>query len=386
MRYWLPLTFIASCSLPTSQAQTTYEVLVNSRGTNAVFRYDASGNFLGEFIESGAGGLSGPEQVLFHPDGSVLVTGFGNSAIKRYDGITGDYLGDFSSGYALDVPSKMSIGPDSLIYVTQWGTVQQKVVRFDLDGSFVDEFTSIDTPNGLGHFWDAQGRFYLSVYGNGGNGTVQRFAADGTFIDVFINSAILQGPTDIWQEANGDVLVQDWTTGQVLRFDSTGSYLGVYISGLTNPEGHAFLPPDGDLLMGDWGVDAVQRFDAAGNDLGYFTIGNGLTDPNGVYVREAPTVGIMESAAAHGTLTLTPNVGSGPFDLFLQHSMGLGARFEVLDALGRVVEERSLLQTVSDGLHWRWMPDGSLAPGRYTAVVRDGSTVLRARLIFTSGP
>ena len=48
MRYWLTFAFIASCSLPTSQAQTTYEVLVNSRGTNAVFRYDASGNFLGE--------------------------------------------------------------------------------------------------------------------------------------------------------------------------------------------------------------------------------------------------------------------------------------------------------------------------------------------------
>ena len=47
------------------------------------------------------GGLNGTEDILFHPDGSVLVTGFGNTTIKRYDGETGAFLGDFSSGYAL---------------------------------------------------------------------------------------------------------------------------------------------------------------------------------------------------------------------------------------------------------------------------------------------
>lgn len=385
MRTFLLFAFMSWCSMLPSWAQTTYEVLVNSRGTNAVHRYDANGNFLGEFITSGSGNLVGPEQVLFHPDGSLLVTGFGNGAIKRYHGVSGAYLGDFSTGYVLDTPSKMSIGPDDLIYVTQWGSVQKKVVRFDLAGNFVDEFTSIDTPNGLGHFWDAQGRFYLSVYGNGATGTVQRFAADGTFIDVFINSAILQGPTDIWQEANGDVLVQDWTSGTVLRYDSTGSYLGVYISGLTNPEGHAFLPPNGDLLMGDWGVDAVHRHDASGMELGYFTNGNGLSDPNGVYVREVPAVGIAEDISAQGTLMVTPNVGHGPFDLSVPEPLGRGARFQVLDAVGRVVEERLIQQGDKEALRWRWVPGERLPPGRYTAIVRDGRTVLRASIVVLGG-
>ena len=89
-------------------------------------------------------------KTFFHPDGSVLVTGFGNTTIKRYDGETGAFLGDFSSGYALATPSKMSIGPDSLIYVTQWDAVQNNIVRFDLDGNFVDEFTTEGAPNGLG--------------------------------------------------------------------------------------------------------------------------------------------------------------------------------------------------------------------------------------------
>ncbi len=263
-------------------ARVDFEVLVNSRGTNAIFRYDMDGNFMGEFIASGAGGLASPEDVLFHPDGRVLVSGFGNATIKEYD-VSGAYLGDFSSGYALANPSKMSIGPDDLIYITQWDAVQNEIVRFDLDGQFVDEFTTVGAPNGLGHFWDAEGRFYVALFGSANDGTVHRFDPMGADLGTFIDSAVLQGPTDIWQEASGEILVEDWIAGTVLRYSESGEYIETFLSGMTSPEGIAFTP-SGDLLIGDWGEDAVHRFDASGNDLGYFASGDGLTDPNHVVV------------------------------------------------------------------------------------------------------
>ena len=352
-------------ALCTAHGQSSYEVLVNSRGTNAVFRYDLEGNCLGEFIASGSGGLVGPEDVLFHPDGTVLVTGFGNTAIKRYDGSTGDYLGDFSTGYDLEVPSKMSIGLDSLLYVTQWGTTQNKVVRFDLDGVFVDEFTEVATPNGLGHFWDDQGRFYISVYGNGANGFVRRFTAGGEDLGVFINSTVLQGPTDLWQEENGDVLVQDWTTGTVLRYDSTGAYVGVFVSGLTNPEGLAFLP-DGDLLMGDWGVEAVHRISPDGAVLGYFASGNGLTDPNGVFLRAVPTIGIDEDGTCQMRILASPAVGPGPFEI---RGLPMGTTaFTVLDATGRTVD--AMIGSPGTSATLSWEPGPSFRAGVYRIVVR----------------
>ncbi|MBK8498256.1 MAG: hypothetical protein IPL52_05445 [Flavobacteriales bacterium] len=76
----VPFALLWSCAATGAFAQTQFEVLVNSRGTNAVHRYSLDGTFLGEFIEQGAGGLFGPEDILFHPDGSVLVTGF-----RQYD-------------------------------------------------------------------------------------------------------------------------------------------------------------------------------------------------------------------------------------------------------------------------------------------------------------
>ena len=288
-------------------AQQPLEVLVNSRGTNSVKLYDQDGNYYYDFIAPSSGGLINPEDVLFHPDGTILVTGFGNSAIKQYDGTTGDYLGNFSHGYNLSSPSKMSIGPDSLIYVTQWGTTQNKVVRFDLDGNYVDEFTKIGAPNGLGHTWDSHGNFYISLYGNGGNGTVHKFDSLGNSLGTFINSAILQGPTDIWFNKNGDMLVEDWTTGKILRYDSTGQYLNSFTVGMTNPEGVAFFP-NGDILVGDWGEDAVHRIDSNGNKLGYFCSGSNLTDPNNVAIREALIIGIKEVPIA--TFNVTPTVGT----------------------------------------------------------------------------
>ena len=103
---FIVLLLVAVCGF----AQTQVEVFVNSRGTNAIKKYDGEGNYLGNFIAPGSGGLVAPEDVLFHPDGTMLVTGAGNGYIKRYDGQTGSFLGNFSSGYLLEIPSKMSIG------------------------------------------------------------------------------------------------------------------------------------------------------------------------------------------------------------------------------------------------------------------------------------
>ncbi len=78
---------------------TTQQVFVNSRNSHEVKLYDLNGNFIENFVEAGSGGLSFPQEVLWHPDGFLLVTGRGNTAIKKYDGTTGDYLGNFTSAY-----------------------------------------------------------------------------------------------------------------------------------------------------------------------------------------------------------------------------------------------------------------------------------------------
>lgn len=341
-------------------AQTSqYQVLVQNRSNHSVQLYSESGTYLYDIISSGSGGLSAPEDILFLPDSTMLVSGINNTALKRYDALTGTYLGNFTTGYSLSLPSKMSIGPDSLIYVTQWGTTQNKVVRFTLTGQFVDEFTSVGTPNGLEHVWDAEGNFYISVYGNGGNGFIQKFDSLGNDLGVFIANIPLQGPTDIWWAANGDMLVADWTSGKVWRYDSNGTYLGWFISvGLVNPEGVAFTP-DGKLLIGDWGLDQVLQYDTLGNYQGAFAFGNGLDDPNGVHIHPINLLATSVNELSQQAFQIFPNPANDVIHIqFADGTLQKNIRYEISDLRGSILQSGNI-NTTDFSVNISTLPSGA---------------------------
>ena len=120
-------------------------------------KYDgATGAYLGDFIPDSSGGLSATQEVRFGPDGHLYVSGRENSTVKKYNGVTGEYIGDFTSGFALDGPTKINFGPDGFLYVSQWGAPgavsPKKIVRFNAaTGIFVDEFTTTTMSSAGGH-------------------------------------------------------------------------------------------------------------------------------------------------------------------------------------------------------------------------------------------
>ena len=354
------------------QAQNNVQVLVNSRGTHSIKSYDAQGNYQGDFIKPGQGGLANPEDIVFHPDGSILITGHSNAFIKKYDGKTGEYLGNFSKGYVLSSPSKMSIGPDNLLYVTQWGTSQNKVVRFDLEGNFVDEFTSIGAPKGLGHTWDDEGNFYIALFGVvSGNGTIHKFGPDGADLATFINSAVLRGPTNIWWDSHGNMLVQDWNAGTILRYNHLGEYQGVFTRGLTNPEGLAFLP-NGNILIGDWGTDLVHLLAPNGNKLGNFTIGNGLIDPNCVRVRNLATTGIDRDEIIVFDEFVTSSIGR--HFKFKKQIITRASKLRIINSMGHTVQTWNQVPSY-------WNAEG-LPSGLYIAELSGTTTRWMQKLII----
>ncbi len=267
-------------------AQAPFEFLVSNTNTNSVKRYASDGTYLGNFVASNSGGLSGTQDMLMHPDGRLLVTGINNTTVKSYNGTTGAYLGDFSSGVSIQGPTKLTLGPDSLIYVTQWNSSQNEVVRLNLDGSFHSKWTSGGPTRALGQEWDKDGNLYVAIFGNTGDGVVRKFDPFGNDLGDFIPTTQLQGPTEIWFDSNGDLLVQDWSASNVKRFDSAGNFINVFTSGVGQSEGFAVFD-DRSILMPDWASDVVHHVDSVGTYLSIFAAGNGLSDPNGILRRSA---------------------------------------------------------------------------------------------------
>src|SRR5260370_34762502 len=84
---------LAVTSLPCAGAA---DLLVGNLSDNSIKRFDGiTGAFLGNFVAPGAGGLSTPGYFIFGPDGNLYVSSIGNDSVKRYNGTTGAYINDF---------------------------------------------------------------------------------------------------------------------------------------------------------------------------------------------------------------------------------------------------------------------------------------------------
>ncbi|MDH3267589.1 MAG: T9SS type A sorting domain-containing protein [Ignavibacteria bacterium] len=187
----------------------------------------------------------------------------------------------------------MKIGEDSLLYVLQWSG-NGKVRRYQLDGTFFDEFTTVGVAQSIGLDWDGNGNLYVSSY-SGKN--VRKFDENGNDMGLFVTTNLL-GPTNIWFDDNGDLLVIDYNGTSVKRFDPNGNYLNDFITGLSNSEGVDFFP-NGDILIGNGATSSVKLFDSAGTyieDLIPSGAGNLLT-PNAVVIRDITAVSVPDESS-----------------------------------------------------------------------------------------
>ena len=284
----------------------SFEIYVSDAGNFnnppwQILRFDEDGTNPTVFIDTN---LNWPQDILFLEDSNtVLISNLGSGKITRHDAATGAYIDDFAS--LISGPTRIKIGKDSLLYVLQWSG-DGKVLRYQLDGTYVDAFTSTGVPQSIGMDWDSVGNLYVSSY----NGDlVKKFDTAGVDQGVFI-STNLSGPTNIWFDTTGELLVADYDGTAVKRFSSTGTYVSDFITGLSKCEGVAMFP-NGDILIGNGSTKSVKLFDSTGayiSDL--IPSGSGsLLTPNAVVLRETSTTSIREKPAAPASF-IYPTTGT----------------------------------------------------------------------------
>ncbi|MBO3697142.1 hypothetical protein [Roseivirga sp. E12] len=266
-----------SLTLTTTELRDLY--ISNSRGNSVVVIDEVTGELIGDFVSPAIGGLGNTQEMIINDAGDFLVTGLNNTALKLYDGATGAFIRDFTNGYVLGAPTKTSIGPDNLIYVSQWTNDINNVARFNYEtGAFVDEFvTGVD--RAMGHAWDSNGNYYLALFGTP---SIVKYDSQGNEL-AKIGEGLLQGPVNVWvDESRNGLFVVDWSVGQVKEFDlATGNFKSNLVTGMQRVEGFLF-GRDNALYLCDWQNNSVNEYDltsGASRRIMQFDV---LNNPNGV--------------------------------------------------------------------------------------------------------
>ncbi len=265
----------------------TRDLLVGSWSTHAIRRYDGETQaFLGNFVVPGSGGLNLPDGMDFGADGNLYVSSSNTNSILRFDGNSGDFLDVFASD-GLAAPGNLKFGPDGLLYVANKNT--GSVLRFHPDtGQPLGVFASgggLQQPVGL--LW-TQNELLVSDFA--GNAIRRYDAVTGAFAG---NFATVATPLILNLDANANVLVSSHNASTIFRFDSSGTPLGPFLSGgpINCPVGYVF-DDLGQMVVASWQNNRILRYDAAsGAYLGPYAAGNGLRLPNDLLWMPVPEPG-----------------------------------------------------------------------------------------------
>jgi len=226
----------AASPTPGSAPPLSVGLLVASRGSDRILRYDGSGSSGGVFASDPA--LVRPVGITFGPDGNLYVAAGDTDRVLRFAGGTGTSLGVFTLGATIQSPRNVNFGPDGAFYVADG--FHGQVLRFD--------------------------------------------GATGAFDRVFIQDPTLQGPTSFTFGPDGNVYVVSVLTNRVLRFDgTTGALLGPFATtGLLQPHDVSF-GPDANLYVTNSGSTVIQRFRGdTGEPIGPFVSDSALRQPLGM--------------------------------------------------------------------------------------------------------
>lgn len=124
-------------------------ILVTTAGggnTDAVAEFDASGNYLGNFIEPNSAIMDGPFCVLYRDaQDDYLVTASTSDAVHQYDN-AGAYIGDLVSG--IQFPEQVSIASNGNLLVAGF-SVPSGVYEYTSDGTQVGYYDVVGSPRGV---------------------------------------------------------------------------------------------------------------------------------------------------------------------------------------------------------------------------------------------
>ena len=294
LRGLLPIALFALSQLAVAQA----DLLVTDSVHHSIKRYDGTtGAYEGDFVTAGSGGLNDPFGITYGSDGSLFVASEGTRQILKYNGQTGAFTGVFATLPGTNNPGHIKFGPDGNMYVSEWNG--KSIWRFDgATGASLGVFVTnanLDQPDGIA--WRGN-EMFLS---NSGHGRVAHAdATTGAWLGGFAGfEGTLLNPTELNFMTDGSLLVTAFGNNGLRRYDSTGSFIGTFATSadLDGPVG-TLIGSDGNVYVSSFNNSKVLRYNGTtGAYMGVFATGGNLINPNNMTFMPVPEPATIVSVA-----------------------------------------------------------------------------------------
>lgn len=195
--------------------------------------------------------------------GNIFVVDRSSQAVTQYDA-TGSQLGQWNPG-SLTQPSDIAVDSEGSLYILDY-LAEVPLQKFSADGTpmaFDTGATNIFFPSGL--FIDSGDNLYVTDYGGSQGGRILVFDHAGNLVRIFGSEDDLafEEFNDITVDENAQ-RIRVVTSRMVAEFDMNGTYLGSWQGDFYRPFGIA-AGPNGDVFIADTYNNEVDQYDGAGN-------------------------------------------------------------------------------------------------------------------------
>jgi hypothetical protein len=216
---------------------------VDSVTNNNILEYNGTtGAFIGTFVSAGSGGLSQPAGMVFGPDGNLYISSINTQSVDRFEGPTGSNPGSplpaagqtgatfvATGSGGLGGPRDLIFGPNGNLYVSN-GMAPPSITNNNYavleyngsTGSFITTFVGSGTngvtdPRGLA--FDQDGRLYVA---DAATNAIRCYDSQGNFLDdpVASSGSSLSWPLGIIFDAQGDLLISSRDSNAVGEYNS----------------------------------------------------------------------------------------------------------------------------------------------------------------------
>lgn len=233
----------------------TNNILVSDQTRDIVHEYDLEGNYLGTFAPAGGANtdiLDNIRGMALRPNGNLLVTvgaGPNADAIAEFD-TTGNYLGNFVANGSGGLDSPFDVYERRTVDWLAGGSDSDAIHRYHLDtGAPIGTLSPVDTfPQQI---YEAANSNILVANFSGTQAGIMELTADGTVVDIY-NPPQTSFYRGIFELPNGNLLTT--TSGGVFEIDRSGTLVDIKITGQSRYI--EFVSQPGITLQKTVGTDA----------------------------------------------------------------------------------------------------------------------------------